>query len=449
MKGMEFYMENLIIQVFSILIQSLVELYIVMTLAKRLSNPEGYDKKQTGLMFAAIVVILTSSTLLNYINMQYLKLILFITLEIVAMKFILKVKLKHAILIEIICQLLFFISEIIITIVFTSILKVDLTNSSNFTLANLSVTIFINLTAFLVIFAINKLLNNKIKINFKIKDLSTKNLVFLLVSSAIYIFPQTLIFAITSYSYPIPFLILNCVQFIIINIFTFYFVKKDMEFAKSRSDLVTSELHNKTLIGMVDGVRTLKHDYNNIIQSLNGYVVTKQYDKLDAHIKSLLKECNGINNLSSIDPKVFNDPAIYGIVGSKYFLANEKGIPFEFDITTNIVDINFPKPELSRILGILLDNAVEATLKCENPFIRLQMRYEKRKNADIIKVFNTYDTSIDINLTDIYKKGYSSKKVKSGIGLWEVKKLISQNRNSQIYASIEEKMFTQTIVIER
>lgn len=438
-------MENLIIQVFSILIQSLVELYIVMTLAKRLSNPEGYDKKQTVLMFAAIVGATTISTLLNYIDMKYLKFLVIFLTEIFAMKFILKANFLHSILIEIICQILFFILEILLAIIVVGTLKF----SANETLISILMPLLINLLAFLVTYTVNKITATINVSFFNLKNISIKNLTFLLISSAIYVLPQMLILIIKNYSYPVSFLILNCVQFIIINIFTFYFVKKDMEFAKSRSDLVTSELHNKTLIGMVDGVRTLKHDYNNIIQSLNGYVVTKQYDKLDAHIKSLLKECNGINNLSSIDPKVFNDPAIYGIVGSKYFLANEKGIPFEFDITTNIVDINFPKPELSRILGILLDNAVEATLKCENPFIRLQMRYEKRKNADIIKVFNTYDTSIDINLTDIYKKGYSSKKVKSGIGLWEVKKLISQNRNSQIYASIEEKMFTQTIVIER
>lgn len=80
-------------------------------------------------------------------------------------------------------------------------------------------------------------------------------------------------------------------------------------------------------------------------------------------------------------------------------------------------------PELSRILGILLDNAMEATEKAKQKYIRFEAKYDKRKNADVIKVINTYDTSINIDLDKIYEKGVSSKKVKSGIGLWEVKNL--------------------------
>ena len=45
--------------------------------------------------------------------------------------------------------------------------------------------------------------------------------------------------------------------------------------------------------------------------------------------------------------------------------------------------------------------------------------------------------------------GESSKKVKSGLGLWEVKNIISKKQNSQIYANIENNTFSQTIVIEK
>jgi two-component system sensor histidine kinase AgrC len=222
-----------------------------------------------------------------------------------------------------------------------------------------------------------------------------------------------------------------------------------MKVDKSLSDLFTSELHNKTMVGMVDGVRTLKHDYNNIMQALNGYVATKQYDKLQEHINKVLEECNIINNLSIIDPKIFNHPAIYGIVGAKYFLATEENIIFDLDIVTNISEICFPIPELSRILGIFLDNAMEATKKCDNPYIRLEMKYDNRKCADIIKVINSYDTSINIDLSEIYKKGISSKKVKSGLGLWEVKNLVKKVNNSQVFATIENTKFVQNLIVEK
>ena len=202
---------------------------------------------------------------------------------------------------------------------------------------------------------------------------------------------------------------------------------------------MAANLHNKTMTGMVDGVKKLKHDYNNIMQALNGYVSTKQYDKLQEHIKSVIGECNDINNLSVINPEIFNDPAIYGIVGAKYFMAIEKDIKFDLDITTNIAEINFSMPDLSRILGILLDNAIEATSKLDNnKYIKLEMRFDSKKYADVIRVYH-----------NIFKKGYSSKKVKSGIGLWEVQKLIKKAGNSQIFANIEKEKFVQNIIIEK
>ena len=222
-----------------------------------------------------------------------------------------------------------------------------------------------------------------------------------------------------------------------------------VEYEKTQSELFTTELHNKTLVGLVDGVRTLKHDQNNIIQSLNGYVLTKQYDKLQDHIKVLLKECGSVNTLAIIDPKIINEPAIYGIVGSKYFLATEKNITFELEIITDVAKINFPMPDLSRILGILLDNAIEATTKSDDPYIRVEMHFDKRKCANIIKIYNSYDTSIEIDIEKIFKKGYSTKEVKSGIGLSEVNKLINKNPNSQIYASIVKDKFVQTLIIEK
>ena len=265
---------------------------------------------------------------------------------------------------------------------------------------------------------IKYILKNYSNIKTIIKDMNFKQSILIAIILFSCTIPQLIIFLFNRYSYSWYFIIINVIQILIICVVIFTYLKKSIEKEKAENDLITSELHNKTMAGMVDGVRTLKHDYNNIMQSLNGYVVTKQYDKLQEHINKVLKECNIVNTLSVIDPKIFNEPAIYGIVGAKYFSALGQDITMELDIVTNIAEIQFPMPELSRILGILLDNAIEATSKLEQDkqYIRLEMKFDNRKCADVIRVINTYDTSIDINLDEIYKKGVSSKKVKSGIG---------------------------------
>ena len=364
--------------------------------------------------------------------------------------FLLKIKPLKSIVIVISNMLILLIIELISAFVCMSIFKID----SSILVNNwiyLSIGLVIQYTLlFVLIKALNIIVKNRKELKYMITSINKKNLISIIAILAFCIFPQFIIYLLNKYNYPAYFLVLNSVQMIIICIVIFASFKNAMEKEKAEHDLMAANLHNKTMTGMVDGVKKLKHDYNNIMQALNGYVSTKQYDKLQEHIKSVIGECNDINNLSVINPEIFNDPAIYGIVGAKYFMAIEKDIKFDLDITTNIAEINFSMPDLSRILGILLDNAIEATSKLDNnKYIKLEMRFDSKKYADVIRVYNTYDTNIDINTADIFKKGYSSKKVKSGIGLWEVQKLIKKAGNSQIFANIEKEKFVQNIIIEK
>ena len=381
-------------------------------------------------------------TLFNFLIIDPIVLILIM--------FLLKQNFVKSLAITLLNILSLIITELIAAFTCMSIFKI----TSNTLLSNWIYSSIALVMQYVLFFGITKIINiivkNKKDIKYLLSHINIKTLVSVSVILLLCTLPQFLIYIVNRYNYPIYFLILNSIQMIIVCIILFSSFKNSMEKEKAKSDLVTMTLHNKTMTGLVDGVRKLKHDYNNIMQALNGYVSTKQYDKLQEHLNSVLGECGNINTLSIITPKVFNDPAIYGIVGAKYFLAIEKDIKFDIDVTTNIAKIQFSMPDLSRILGIILDNAIEATEKLEkNRYIKLEMRFDNKKCADIIRIYNTYDTSVHINTQDIFKKGFSSKKIKSGIGLWEVKKLIDKSINSQIYASIEKGKFIQSIIIEK
>ena len=438
-------MENLIVFILNVLIQTIMYGYFILCSAKVLTSL-NFNKSQKILLLIGIFVAGSISQFLKNIIPGINILIYLIGLFVVILT-TLKIETFKAALLVIITEVYFAIIELISIFIGKTFLKI---NISSLTTQSHLLFVMIQIVLALCTTKILFMLFDKKKQNWNtFQNINSKQIIAFIISLIICVFPQMILFVINDYSYSLTLLIINCIQFIIVCIFIFSYLKKSIEHEKVQSDLFTSELHNKTLVGMVDGVRTLKHDYNNIMQALNGYVSTKQYDKLQEHINQVLKECNVVNNLSVIDPKIFNDPAIYGIVGSKFFIANKEDITFEFDVTTNIAQIQFPMPNLSRILGILLDNAIEATRKANNKYVRLEFKYDKRKCADVIKVINTYDTNININLNEIYNKGFSTKEVKSGIGLWEVKKLVNKNKNSQIYATIENNKFVQNLIIEK
>lgn len=349
-------MDNLLIFISNAIIQTFLCGYAIYSISK-FFNSEEYSKKQILLL---IVTMLTGSFIGLIIKSYLLFLNIVYCLIIITLisHFVLKTTWIKSLLIAILTMTYTAITEIICFFIGMVIFKTNVADLTNQPLISIALSLLQCILSFVVLNALHFVTNKKTNIQYVLSNISYKQILAFSVALALCIFPQMIIFVLTDYSYPTVFLIINSLQFILICIFLFVYLKKSVEHEKTQSDLFTSELHNKTLVGMVDGVRTLKHDYNNIMQALNGYVSTKQYDKLQNHINGVLEECNIVNSLAVIDPKIFNDPAIYGIVGSKFFLANEQNLPFEFDIVTNIAEIQFPMPDLSRILGILLDNAM-------------------------------------------------------------------------------------------
>ena len=167
---------------------------------------------------------------------------------------------------------------------------------------------------------------------------------------------------------------------------------------------------------------------------------------LKKYFEDVKKECKMTNNLSVLDPSIINNPGIYSLLNNKYFKAINEGIDFnlEFFLDMDTVDTNLY--ELSRILGILIDNAIEEAEKCEEKIIRMSFRKEFNNNRAVISIENTY-TNKNINIDEIFTKNFSGKKNHSGIGLWEVRKYVSKSQNLDLYTSKDNKFFKQELYI--
>ena len=102
--------------------------------------------------------------------------------------------------------------------------------------------------------------------------------------------------------------------------------------------------------------------------------------------------------------------------------------------------------EFTRILGILMDNAIQATCECENKIINVVMRNSFNGNAQLLIVENTYKDK-NLNIEKIYEKNFTTKPNNTGLGLWEENRIVQRHKNINIETTKDDMYFRQQIKI--
>lgn len=198
---------------------------------------------------------------------------------------------------------------------------------------------------------------------------------------------------------------------------------------------------------MYSNLRTFKHDYINILSSLYGYIESKDYNGLETYFNEKIlptKEQITVNNERLSQLGKIEIPALKGLLSSKFIYAYELGIQVFIDIAEPIENISMDIIDLSRILGIFLDNAIEGTLETKQP----QLNFSMIKNETSIAVIVTNNfINHQISLSQINQLSVSTKGANRGLGLYNVKQILKAYKNVLHETSMANDLFIQHLEI--
>ncbi len=203
--------------------------------------------------------------------------------------------------------------------------------------------------------------------------------------------------------------------------------------------------YTRNLEAMYNSLRSFKHDYVNILLSLSGYIEDGDMDRLKDFFESKIFPTKNLitggdyklNQLSNIGVL-----EIKSLLSAKMIYAHESGIDITIDIPDKVESFLIDTVDLARILGIFLDNAMEATLETEQPQIGLNILQNKTSVSIIIS--NRFPDN-GVMLHKLKQKGFSTKNGHQGIGLWNAQKIISSYDNVLLETTMKRDYFTQHI----
>lgn len=243
---------------------------------------------------------------------------------------------------------------------------------------------------------------------------------------------------------------LTYIFFVLINLIVLimYMINKNLSYNKNLKDkeirekeFIIKELSGyiETIEDLSNQINDLKHDCKNIIIGTNPEKINLMISNIENNLsKNTLYKI--FINIKSIENHTIKSLFYYYIIS-----AMKKNIYISIKVIGIISNVNITDEHLSRIIGILFDNAIEAASESNEKLIELYIE-NINENVDITISNSIKDNNIDVK--NIFQRGYSSKGSERGLGLSIINKIISTYDNIDLYTNLYEKNFVQELYIK-
>jgi two-component system, LytTR family, sensor histidine kinase AgrC len=181
-------------------------------------------------------------------------------------------------------------------------------------------------------------------------------------------------------------------------------------------------------------LRSQRHDFMNHLQVVYSLIELNEYPEAQNYLDRVYLDIQKINRVLKT-----TNPAINALLQAKTIYCEKRGIRVDLKITSQLKELPILAWEMCRILGNLIDNAVDA-LK--------EMKGERILEIEIYEDLKCYGFRIKNNgpaipqdlLEKIFETNFTTKGSQGeGLGLAIVKELINNNQG-EIKVASDEKM---------
>jgi len=249
---------------------------------------------------------------------------------------------------------------------------------------------------------------------------------------------------------------LNLLFFVVytsIAIISFYFYAKSLHqrhaSQKQKAEQEILQRYTNEIEQQYSEMRKFKHDYENIMSSLESFIDEGDYEglrhyflnKIKTNSQKMLSEHFQLEQLSRI--KITE---IKSILAVKLMVAQGQDIDVTFEAVEKIDNIVVDSFVLVRTLGILLDNAIEALTELKEGV--LSVAVFKSTDTTTFVIQNTCCPNIP-PVHQLMQEGFSTKGEGRGVGLSNVKEFTQKHPNLSLQTSISSSkdQFTQKIIV--
>lgn len=195
-------------------------------------------------------------------------------------------------------------------------------------------------------------------------------------------------------------------------------------------------------------LRGFRHDYMNLLSSLEYDINHNNIEGVKTIFQTVIKGASqdiqskqhDLANISYI-----TEHAVKSLILNKYRKAKDLSLNVSIEIVDKVGKPNMDLSDFLRLLSNLLDNAIEAANSSADK--KLSISYFVSENEYVLIVANSISEENSLNIEDLYREGYSSKGKGRGIGLTNVRTILSNYPSASLHTKVRSNQLIQTLVI--
>ena len=309
--------------------------------------------------------------------------------------------------------------------------------------SNLIVCILLVLVTFILRKPLRKLFNNEISNNTKIVLISIITLMCII--SFFYIF--VLEYSIKGNALP------YFISMLVLIVILFSLIRKTLENNKLMKEYDQLLEFMSTYEEEIEKQRILRHETKNEFLTIKAKICDKQKNKeIVEYIDEILKDKIIVNNEKYAKFGYLPPNGIKGLCYFKVQEAENRKIDVALNISSKIKKSNISElsvkeqRDLGKLLGVFLDNAIEASSLSNKKQIGIEA-YVYNDKEFVMIITNTFDEKINKN--KIGKERFTTKGKDRGHGLLLAKHIVEKNSIFKIKTEILNGIYVQSISIKK
>lgn len=371
------------------------------------------------------------------------KLILNIILVIISLYVSLfKKDISNSVYYAVVYEMLAFISEVFISVIFVSVFKINITSYEKF---QFSLLIF-SICNCLMVYVLSKIkfLNKNIqKLNLIISK-NHKDWIYIII--IIFLMSLLMVFNKNNLEYSKDYYI-NVVMVIFVVFSLIYVIYNKFQRQAMEDKYNESMEYVLRYEKIINDQGKKNHEYNNQLMVIKGYI--NNPERLSEYLDEVIDEHKTGQNYTVKQLGFLPDGGVKGLLYHKLSKMEDNNIKYYLYVDQNLKDKDIENydlktyRDLTKLLGVFLDNAIDAALKSEEKEIEVELK--DKNDCLLLTISNTYDKNVDIN--KVGKSGFTTKGVGHGFGLSIVKDIAKTNSEIETFSSKESDKFIQTAMI--